>query len=118
MPNSTLALGVGCLLVMAVPASATITTEQALTRIESGDALQVARLVGATNGFTVANAWLAANQRPMLFCPPGKLNIMPEQVVQILRSYLVVLPAAANISAETVLLGAYQYTFPCSKPAQ
>ena len=97
--------------------AAGVTTAQALARIDAGDALQVASLVGATNGFGVINSRLEAEGKPLLYCPPRTLSLMPQQIVQILRDYLVVLPVGADITVEHVLLASYQHTFPCPTQA-
>lgn len=100
------------------PATATITAHDILAKIDAGREADVGLLVGASAGFMAANAWLASKNRPVMFCVPNKLAVTPDQTVRILRDYLAYHPSSNSIDVSTVLLGAFEYTFPCTSKLQ
>ena len=81
----------------------------------SPDGQTVWRLMAqsVSNGIAWADA---AKPGPPLYCPPGKLALTSEQVIQILRSEIDEHPEAASFPYGLGILAGLQNTFPCKKP--
>jgi hypothetical protein len=70
-------------------------------------------LLDTNNGFAWANADLKYRQREPLYCPPGKLALTGEQLIDTLRRKLRNDPAFGAEVLGLGLLMALQDTFPC-----
>jgi hypothetical protein len=73
-------------------------------------------LLATNNGFAWANADLKYRKREPLYCPPGKLALTGEQLIDILRRKVRHDPAFGSEYVGLGLLFALQETFPCDSP--
>jgi hypothetical protein len=101
------------------PGSAHAETDAAdlLRRYNAGNevvrTIVLASLSGIENGFGWANAQLNNKKQAPLYCPPGKLALADEQLLDTLRRYTAEHPTMEQKPYGMVLLFALQDVFPC-----
>lgn len=84
-----------------------------LRGMDRGDRIPGALLVAYTDAYGWVNLALEKEGRPLLYCVPPKLGLMPEQAGGILRRYVKTHPRKGKYPASMVILEAMQETFPC-----
>ncbi|BCH68033.1 MULTISPECIES: hypothetical protein [Rhizobium/Agrobacterium group] len=105
-----------CALLIAGETSAAQSTVRGVVENAKTDEIRRTFIVGIARGIEAANVALGSQQRPLLYCPPPKLEVTPDQWLRILEVYLDSRPEDANRSVATmniVLLWAAAEAFPC-----
>jgi hypothetical protein len=72
-------------------------------------------LKGITDGYGFANAELAYQKKPLLWCQPGTLAVVEAQYVSIMEKFLQKTGNPPTNPPAAVLLLAMQDQFPCAK---
>jgi hypothetical protein len=58
--------------------------------------------------------WASTKWNIKAFCLPSKLSITTSQIISMLRQYIIKYPDWKQFPVASVLLYAYEYTFPCN----
>lgn len=97
-------------LCLSSPASAELTAQELLTKLDQGDRETRVFLTGIGIGI----GWANTSSDEKLFCQPAKLAMTPEQEVRMIRDIIQEDSRLADIPVGYVLMAAYIRTFPCS----
>ena len=114
------ALAISCLFISfgaaaAIPAGIRLSSAHyEYFKAQGGDSFALwVKGVGA--GIEAANAWLIANHRAPLFCPPPALALTHDNFLQILDEQMKLTPSGVDWPLDVVLVNGMIRAFPCKQ---
>jgi hypothetical protein len=100
-------------LMVSAPTLAEGSAKEFLKYIDQGHSEVLEVLDGYEAGFSWANARLHSKKQPRLYCQPMTHAHQPQEVVEILRTYLKAHPEKSGVPAGGALLMAMEEKYPC-----
>lgn len=109
-------------LLLAAPVHAEESAKVFLEKIDGRDQAAAADYTGRAFfiyvGFSWALSLVVYEGQKAFYCPPQKLAMTPDQIVSVMRNYVIKNPDDGDLPAGLALLNAIQETFPCEPTAQ
>jgi hypothetical protein len=113
------AIGVGvCCLTFEVNAATVLLRDYRAPKSEELKAFNELYIRGVIEGFLTANAKLATDGKPKMFCLPAQKELTAQEAAEIMIRQAKTAPDADNYPISILLLAGLTDTFPCEQPTR